>query len=227
MQRGVTGANVYRAVTTNGQTIYWLVGTIANTKGADDFFVDNTNLDITTIHNGVAPQNRVVEEPDPQWQPLTDQFPTLSMTSIVIDPNNPYRAFAGTGNASASHQGGPGQGIIMMTVNPDPPANNTAVLLGASTFAGLNISAIQILPGNRLLVASDDADQGGIWSAPLTPMQRDLHPGQRQLAERPGYRPRVHSLHVHAQRRHPEPDPRRSGHLKLEARGSTSIRPLA
>ena len=58
----------------------------------------------------------------------------------------------------------------MMTVNRDNAARlNQASLLGASTFAGLNISAIQILPGNRLLVASDDADQGGIWlSSPYT-----------------------------------------------------------
>ena len=164
--KGIVGRNIYRAVKVNNVTTYWLVGMIpGNSAGnlIDD--TDPTKVDITKSNpmTGFVAQNRVVQEPSPQWQALTDGFPTLSMQSIVIDPSDPYRAFAGTGQASASRQNGTGQGIIMMTVDPADSDNNTATLIGADTFSGLNISAIQVLPNNRLLVASNDADQGGVF----------------------------------------------------------------
>ncbi len=155
--------NIYRAVpdpsSPSGVT-YWLAGTIG---AAATSYEDDTTVNITTNSPGFVATNRVVQEPSPQWQAMTDQFPSLSMQSIVIDPNDPYRAFGGTGQVSASYQGATAQGIIMMTVDPNNPANNTASLLGAATFNGIDISAIEVLPGNRLLVASDDADQGGIF----------------------------------------------------------------
>jgi hypothetical protein len=155
---GVIGRNIYRAVPgANGQpTYYWLVGTIAGNGAAT--LTDDTTHDITM--NG---HNRVTVVPNPQWQPLTDNFASLSMESIAVAPDNPYLAFAGTGMASASHEGGPGQGIIMLQVNPADPTKNIATLLGAKDLAGHNISAIVVFPTTHTLLVAADDKNGGIW----------------------------------------------------------------
>ncbi|MEE8524882.1 MAG: hypothetical protein V3T72_13190, partial [Thermoanaerobaculia bacterium] len=48
------------------------------------------------------------------WEALTDQFPSLSITAIAIDPADPDIIYAGTGNLTNSTLGGPalGQGLL-------------------------------------------------------------------------------------------------------------------
>ena len=99
-----------------------------------------------------------------RWIPLTDQFPSLSISAITFDPTNPLVLYAGTGKVSSSFSDGKGIGLLKSTDGGD-----TWTLLSIPDFQDLTIQKIVVLPGNVVLVASDArgvgtaTEKGGLY----------------------------------------------------------------
>jgi len=122
-------------------------------------------------------QNRRVEL---TWkQPLTDFFPSLSISSIALSPIDSNRIFAGIGRTSSgAFIGGPENGLLY---SPDGGDNWT--LLGEETFMGLRITKVVPTPmttigGQVVFVATLDLDinkdkipdnRGGIFLGEVSP----------------------------------------------------------
>ena len=49
---------------------------------------------------------------NPEWKPLTDQFPSLATVDLAIDPSNPEILYASTGPTSSSDLGGGAIGVL-------------------------------------------------------------------------------------------------------------------
>src|SRR5436190_879467 len=43
-------------------------------------------------------------DPNPHWVTHTDQFPSLSITALALDPSSPQIVYAGTGSASSTYR---------------------------------------------------------------------------------------------------------------------------
>ncbi len=130
--------NVYRLVTPiNGTAPYYgLVGTINDNTTTT--FTDN----LPTVPAITTERSETV--PAPNWVPLTDNFPTLAMSALTIDPDSSvgigsYVVYAGTGNVSSSFQGGAGQGLLV-SIN----GGQNWALLSSNLLSGVTITGIQV-----------------------------------------------------------------------------------
>jgi hypothetical protein len=111
---------------------------------------------IGTVNGGVWKSTQAVSGP-PNWTPLTDQLPSLSITALAIDPTNPQIVWAGTGESSAGREGGPEIGLMKSS------DGGLTWQVFPSVFAGHGGRAIHaIVPtkipqgsGHVLLVASE------------------------------------------------------------------------
>ena len=96
------------------------------------------------------------------WEPLTDEFPSLSISSIALSPTNSSRIFAGIGRtSSATGIGGPENGILY-----SPDGGDTWTLLGEDIFSGLRITDVLPTPmttvgGQVVFVSTLDVDRDG------------------------------------------------------------------
>lgn len=74
----------------------------------------------TDVPNDTDPLTPVL---GPTWKPLTDQFPSLSITALALDdtvaPGQPRVVWAGTGSASSSGLGGVTIGVLKSTDGGD------------------------------------------------------------------------------------------------------------
>src|SRR5207244_10450983 len=61
--------------------------------------VDGVDNDGDHLIDSADPKER------PNWTPLTDQLPSLSITALAVDPLNPQIVWAGTGQASSAYVG--------------------------------------------------------------------------------------------------------------------------
>ena len=68
-------------------------GLVAHPTDANILFVGGTNGGVWRTTNAL--------DTFPLWQPLTDDFPSLSIGDISINPNNPNELFVGIGGYSA------------------------------------------------------------------------------------------------------------------------------
>ncbi len=100
-----------------------------------------------------------------RWEALTDQFPSLAITSIEFDPANPDILYASTGKASSSDLGGRAVGVLK-SVN----GGDTWSLIRSSVFEGRTIH--RVLPtsivdgaGNSVVLV---AMESTAWGNPLT-----------------------------------------------------------
>src|SRR5262245_16165620 len=106
------------------------------------------------------------------WEPLTDQFPSLSIGALTFDRADPTgnTIYAGLGSFSSGHEGST-QGGILKTTNALATTPDWS-LVGASTFGTLRVTAIatsnhQNIVGppqsDVVLVATTDFNHGGIY----------------------------------------------------------------
>ncbi len=113
------------------------------------------------------------------WEPLTDEFPSLSISSIAISPINSNRIFAGIGiTSSAIGLGGHENGILYSA-----DAGNSWILLGKDRFNGLKITDVLPTPivaagGQVVFVSTLDVDRdnndlldnrGGVFLGEVAP----------------------------------------------------------
>ncbi|HZN33903.1 MAG TPA: hypothetical protein VFB80_08785 [Pirellulaceae bacterium] len=83
--------------------------------------------------------------PNPHWTPLTDQFRSLSVTSLEFSPLDPAHntLFAGTGSTSSGGgDGGPAIGLLKTTDG----GQTWSVLGGPVTGSGANFGILQVIP---------------------------------------------------------------------------------
>lgn len=93
------------------------------------------------------------------WQPLTDDLPSLSMGAVALDPVDPQIVYAGSGNPfDGGVEFSRGAGLYK---SMNGGSNWTVVDGGpfSSVLAGLHINRILVLPGDVLLVAT----RGGLF----------------------------------------------------------------
>ncbi|MBU6398951.1 MAG: LEPR-XLL domain-containing protein, partial [Verrucomicrobia bacterium] len=102
---------------------------------------DPNNADIVyvgTVNGGVWKTTNATAV-TPTWTNLTDQFPSLAISALAMDPTNSNILYAGTGSTSSSGQGGPAIGLLKTT-----DGGATWSVLASSTFSGLKVT--QIIP---------------------------------------------------------------------------------
>ena len=126
---GTTQRRVYR--TASGGNTFRLVGTI-NNNNRNQTFADNVS-DAVRAGN---PQLEIIR-PNPTWEPLTDDFPSLAVGALTFDPDDPNILYMGTGSQSSSNRGGPSVGLFKTT-----DAGATFEVLGGAEFADLKIRDI-------------------------------------------------------------------------------------
>jgi hypothetical protein len=98
--------------------------------------------------------NRRVELTTGYWEPLTDQFPSLAISAITLDIDNPNVIYAGTGSFSAySLEGGTPIGLLKST-----DAGRSWELVGANELRGERVTSI-VAKGNTVLVSTDTPTQ--------------------------------------------------------------------
>ena len=100
--------------------------------------------------------------PAPQWTPLTDMYPSLSIGAMAFDPNDPNILYVGTGNFSSGGIGGLALGLLKIDSSGAEPVVS---ILGEEVLNGRHITSIVPLVVNeqtgetRLFISSTS---GGI-----------------------------------------------------------------
>src|SRR5262249_30607450 len=105
---GTQSRKIYRSsVGKKGGTDLALIGILSDNTTARYTDGRSDELHVVTTTNVASPH----------WTPLTDNMPSLSITSIVFDPNDTTNQtlYAGTGVVSSSHQGGNATGVLKTT----------------------------------------------------------------------------------------------------------------
>ena len=95
----------------------------------------------------------------PQWEPLTDGLPSLSIGALVFDNADLTRntIYAGTARNSSFASIGTGRVGLLKTIDG---GTNWTVVDGGGTLTGKNITGI-VANGNTITVSVNTADSGG------------------------------------------------------------------
>ena len=144
---GTTARNIYRlGPADNG--LYKLA----------DANSDNSTTEFRDTGVSAAPRTKTVAYP--HWVPLTDQWDSLSISTLAFDPSDASgkTIFAGTGNVSSSYQSGDAIGLLK-TID----GGATWSVVGESDLGlrGLKVTAIafadpRVLPASGLVGAKPD-----------------------------------------------------------------------
>jgi hypothetical protein len=126
---------------------------------------DPTNADILYLGavNGGVWRTRNATAANPTWTPLTDQFPSLSIGALALDPTDitNQTLVAGIGRFSSFYgTGGPLTGLLRTTDGGDHwvPLGQT----GPMNLLGENIRAV-VPRGNTIFVAANDGASPGVY----------------------------------------------------------------
>ncbi|MFO0921579.1 MAG: GEVED domain-containing protein [Pirellulales bacterium] len=105
------------------------------------------------VNGGVWKTSNALDA-SPNWQPLTDALPSLSVGAIALDYFNPETVYMGAGRKSSYAQvGGERSGVY----RSDDGGQSWQVLAGNSTLVGKNISALSAV-GDTIVAAVNIAD---------------------------------------------------------------------
>jgi hypothetical protein len=106
-----------------------------------------------TVNGGVWKTSNALAA-SPTWTPLTDNFPSLSIGALELDPTNSTHLVAGLGRFSAdAGYGGPRAGLLLST---DSGVDWT-LTNGNGTLTGVNIVGAAIR-GSTIVVAANYSD---------------------------------------------------------------------
>jgi hypothetical protein len=113
---------------------------------------DRNNVFIGTANGGIWETSNATD-PEPAWQPLTDQYPSLSVGSIAFSPFNNV-LYAGTANVSNTNILGTTNGLLKSV-----DGGQHWSILGSDLFQALNI--VSVVPtsldsGNIVLLATSN-----------------------------------------------------------------------
>ena len=102
---------IYR--TTAGGTLFKLAGSVPD-NAPGRLFTDR-------VADNALGDEREIDVPFPLWQSLTDTMPSLSVTVLAFDPNDPtyHTIYAGTGNTSSGNEAGRQIGVLRTTNGGD------------------------------------------------------------------------------------------------------------
>lgn len=141
---------------------------------ADNIFVGTVNGGVwrTTTgtyspSDGVDNDNdTVVDNPEefPSWEPLTDQFASLSISDLAISPQDTATIYAATGRTSAGFgDGGSSVGLLRTT-----DGGNTWMQVGPELI-GLRVRSVvptglnDVGTGQEIVLAASDSGAGGVF----------------------------------------------------------------
>ena len=124
---------------------------------------DPTNANrafVATVNGGIW-RTTSATSAKPDWEFLTDRFPSLSVSDIAFAPGNANKIYAGIGGFSSGNQSGRSTGVLRSL-----DGGNTWRLMGREAFRRLRI--VSVVPtnlssvgGDVVLVAATDLDGGG------------------------------------------------------------------
>jgi subtilisin-like proprotein convertase family protein len=107
------------------------------------------------VNGGVWRTTNATNPGGPTWAPLIDEFPSLSVGAMEMDPANPLRLVVGVGRfSSLSRDGGELTGLLLTNDGGD-----TWTEAGTASLTGRNISGVA-LRGATILVSANNAVSG-------------------------------------------------------------------
>jgi hypothetical protein len=128
----------------------------------------NPNIAYAGSVNGGVWRTNDLNDPDPVWQPLTDQqLPSLNINSVAISPVNPNEIFAGTGTTSAMR----GYGGFNVGIDRSLDGGQNWQVFGSDVLAGQSIRSIvpTTLDGGQVVLAASWLDGHLIGNPVLQP----------------------------------------------------------
>jgi RTX calcium-binding nonapeptide repeat (4 copies) len=101
---------------------------------------------------------------NPTWTPLTDQFGSLSISALAMDPTNSNVLLAGTGNYSSFGESGAFIGLLLSTDGGDTWTNIADPLLVQNHVSGLAIRGNVVLAGTFFNGLVRSTNGGATWA---------------------------------------------------------------
>jgi hypothetical protein len=118
--------------------------------------VDPVNANIVyagTVNGGVWKTTNALAS-SPTWTPLTDNFPSLSIGALELDPADSTHLVAGIGRLSSDGSyGGPRAGLLLSTNS----GTSWTLTNGIGVLTGVNIVGAAIR-GSTIVLAADNSD---------------------------------------------------------------------
>lgn len=124
---------------------------VAHPTNPDVLYIGTTNGGVWRTDNATMTR--------PDWVPLTDDLPSLSIRDLRMDPTDPERLIASVGISSSFQEGGERSGVY---ITEDGGA--TWSVISDPLFAGENVRAAEIR-GMTIIIGTSDEETNGTHDA--------------------------------------------------------------